>query len=273
MNHIHYVECDATHASNFIFDIPQGHHCWLLVITKTPAQFWVNGELKKYPPHSAILYQAQQKIYYQACADKYVNNWIRFESDEPFVSKTSLPFGIPFSLDDPDYCHKLFELLVIEHNFNKDYKKSSIDYLLHTLFNKLLESYCHDGFTTQYYDLLRLRAAIQSNPGEHWTVPKMADSLRISPGYLQTIYKKTFGISCIEDVISSRIRLAKEYLFHGSQTITEVAYRCGYQNVEHFCRQFKQVTGYSPRKFQIHIDSFEEIQDVPVIPSKSIDSP
>lgn len=50
MNHIHYVECDATHASNFIFDIPQGHHCWLLVITKTPAQFWVNGELKNTRP-------------------------------------------------------------------------------------------------------------------------------------------------------------------------------------------------------------------------------
>ncbi|TCM99702.1 AraC-like DNA-binding protein [Paenibacillus sp. BK033] len=264
MNHIHYVGSDAEHDRHFIFDIPQGHHCWLLVITKTPAQFWVNGELRQYPSHSAVLYRAHQKIYYKACTDKYVNDWIRFESDEPYVSNTSLPFGIPFSLDDPDYCHKLFELLVIEHNFDRDCKKSSIDCLLRTLFNKLLESYCHEGFTTQYYDILRLRAAIQNNPGDHWTVPKMAERLRISPGYLQTLYKKTFGISCMEDVISCRIRLAKEYLFQGSQTINEVARRCGYQNVEHFCRQFKQVTGYSPRKFQVHASPSEQVQGHPV---------
>jgi len=112
--------------------IPQGHQCWLLVCTKTSAQFCVDGKLKEYPAHSAILYQANQKIYYRACFQKYINNWIRFESDEPYVAKTSLPFGVPLSLDDPDYCHKLFELLVIEHNFNRDYKNSSIDSLLRT---------------------------------------------------------------------------------------------------------------------------------------------
>ncbi|CAH1058121.1 hypothetical protein PAECIP111894_04294 [Paenibacillus pseudetheri] len=49
---IHYVEYNTTHASNFVIDVPVGYH-WLLVITKTPAQFWVNGGLKEYPAHSA----------------------------------------------------------------------------------------------------------------------------------------------------------------------------------------------------------------------------
>ncbi len=256
MNQIFYVECDATHAGNFVFDIPQGHQCWLLVITKTPAQFWVNGELRLYPAHSAVLYRAHQKIYYRACGDEYINNWIRFESNEPFVAKTTLPFGIPFALDDPDYCHALFKLLIIEHNFNRDYKKASIDYLLNTLFNKLLESYFHEGFNAQYYTLLKLRAAIQSNPVDEWSVTKMADFLRISPGYLQIIYKKTFGISPMEDVINCRIKLAKEYLLQGSHSIAEIAFQCGYQHVEHFCRQFKKVTGSTPRKYQLHTGNF-----------------
>ncbi|OBR64180.1 AraC family transcriptional regulator [Paenibacillus oryzae] len=256
MNQIFYVECDATHAGNFVFDIPQGHQCWLLVITKTPAQFWVNGELRLYPAHSAVLYRAHQKIYYRACGDEYINNWIRFESNEPFVAKTTLPFGIPFALDDPDYCHALFKLLIIEHNFNRDYKEASIDYLLNTLFNKLLESYFHEGFNAQYYTLLKLRAAIQSNPVDEWSVTKMADFLRISPGYLQILYKKTFGISPMEDVINCRIKLAKEYLLQGSHSIAEIAFQCGYQHVEHFCRQFKKVTGSTPRKYQLHTGNF-----------------
>jgi AraC-like DNA-binding protein len=253
MTHIYHVECDATHTDNFVFDIPRGHDCWLLVITKTPALFWVNNEIKEYPPHSAVLYHPHQKIYYRACAEKYINNWMRFESTEAYVTETTLPLGVPFSLDDPEYCHKLFQLLVTEHSFNKDYKESTIDYLLRTLFNKLRESYFHTGITPRYYNLLSLRTAIYNNPGNHWTVPYMADFLHISPGYLQTIYKSTFGISCMDDVINSRIRLAKEYLLNKNHTVAEVAALCGYNNVEHFCRQFKQMTGYTPGKFFSHI--------------------
>jgi AraC-like DNA-binding protein len=249
MTNIFYVEYDAAHASNFVFDVPEGHNCWLLVVTHTPALFWVNGELKEYPAHSGVLYHPHQKIYYRACAEQYKNDWIRFESNESYVTETSLPFGVPFSLNDPEYCHKIFQLLVSEHSFQKDYKESSIDCLLRTLFNKLLESYFQEVITPKYYNLLSLRTAIYSNPSQDWAVPRMADSIRISPGYLQSIYKKTFGISCMDDVITSRIRQAKEYLLHGSLSIAEVALRCGYNNVEHFCRQFKQITGFTPRKF------------------------
>lgn len=251
MAYIHYVEYNTAHAGNFVLDVPVGHH-WLLVVTKTPAQFWVNGGLKEYPAHSAILYRPQQKVYYRACTEHFVNDWVRFESDEPYIAESPLPFGIPFALSDPEYCQKLFELLVAEHNFNLDCRESSIDFLLRTLFNKLWESCFQDNITPQYYKLLKLRTAIQSNPGHYWTVAKMADFLRISPGYLQNIYKKTFGIPCMDDVINSRIRMAKEYLIHNAQSISEVASRCGYQNVEHFCRQFKQITGYTPRNYQKH---------------------
>ncbi|MDF2652850.1 MAG: AraC family transcriptional regulator, partial [Paenibacillus sp.] len=132
MTNIFYVEYDAAHASNFVFDIPEGHNCWLLVVTHTPALFWVNEELKEYPAHSGVLYHPHQKIYYRACAEQYKNDWIRFESNESYVTETSLPFGVPFSLNDPEYCYKIFQLLVSEHSFQKDYKESSIDCLLRT---------------------------------------------------------------------------------------------------------------------------------------------
>ncbi|WP_342561044.1 AraC family transcriptional regulator [Paenibacillus sp. FSL R7-0345] len=252
MAHIHFVECNTTHPGNFVIDVPAGHH-WLLVITKTPAMFWVNGVLKEYPAHSAILYRPQQKVYYRASTGRFVNDWLRFEATEAYITESPLPFGVPFGLSNPEYCRKLLELLIIEQNFSLDCKESSVDLLLRALFNKLLESYFQDKITPQYYKLLKLRTAIQNNPGEYWTVSMMAEFLRISPGYLQSIYKKTFGISCIDDVINSRVRMAKEYLIHNAQSIGEVASRCGYQNVEHFCRQFKQITGQTPKNFQKHI--------------------
>jgi AraC-like DNA-binding protein len=251
MTNIHFIGCDAAHPESFVFDIPEGHDCWLLLLTKTPALFWVNGEIKEYPAYSAVLFHPHQKIYYSACTTHYINDWIRFDSTETYVTTTTLPFGVPFSLDDPEYCHKLFQLISTEQFLNKDYKESSIDYLLRTLFNKLLESYHSKNASSQYYKLLNLRVKIHNNPRNHWTVPEMADYLHISPGYLQTIYKDTFGISCMNDVINSRIRMAKEYLVHGNHSITEVAALCGYNNTEHFCRQFKQMTDYTPNTFRI----------------------
>jgi AraC-like DNA-binding protein len=252
MTKIYYIGCDAAHPDSFVFDIPEGHDCWLLLHIKTPALFWVNGELKEYPAHSAVLFHPHQKIYYRACADKYINDWIRFDSTESYVTAANLPFGVPFSLDDPEYCHQLFNLISIENFFNKDYKESSIDYLLRTLFNKLLESYRSNDISPLYYKLSNLRVKMHNNPGNHWTVPIMADYLHISPGYMQTIYKNTFGISCMDDVINSRIRMAKEYLVHGTHSIAEISSFCGYNNAEHFCRQFKQMTGSTPGTFRMN---------------------
>ncbi|MGO4527921.1 helix-turn-helix transcriptional regulator [Paenibacillus sp. 2TAF8] len=250
MNTIFYVEYDAVHHSPFMFDIPEGHDCWLLVITHTPALFWVNGKLEEYPPHCAVLYKPYQKIYYRACTEQYVNDWIRFASEELYITETSLPLGEPFPLDDPEYCHKLFQLLVVEHSFRNGYKESSISYLLRTLFNKLLESCAQENIGPQHYPLMKLRTAIHNNPSHVWTVATMAETLNISSGYLQLIYKKAFGLSCMDDVIHSRIRLAKEFLRHHRYTVAEIADRCGYRNVEHFCRQFKQITGVSPKQFK-----------------------
>ena len=45
-----------------------------------------------------------------------------------------------------------------------------------------------------------------------------------------------------------RIELAERYLAYSGMTVEEVAYACGYKNVVHFSRQFKQIIGRSPRE-------------------------
>jgi len=88
MTHIYYAESNVVHTGNFEIDVPVGYH-WLLVITKTPAIFWVQGELREYPANSAVLYRPLQKVYYKARAEQYVNDWIRFETSEPYITETS----------------------------------------------------------------------------------------------------------------------------------------------------------------------------------------
>ncbi|HEX3076784.1 MAG TPA: AraC family transcriptional regulator [Lachnospiraceae bacterium] len=250
MTTIYYIGYDTSHPSNFVFDVPEGHDCWLLVITQTPALFWVDGEMKEYPAGYAILYPPHHKILYQACADTYTNDWVRFDTTESYVVESTLPFGVPFRVHNTEYCQKLFQLLSTENLLANDYRELTIDYLFRILFNKLIESNHHHQNSQQYQNLLDLRRAIHNNPGYRWTVPAMADYLHLSQGYLQSLYRSNFGISCTKDVINCRISLAKELLIHGSHTINEISVLCGYANMEHFCRQFRKATGYTPRDFR-----------------------
>lgn len=133
MNHIRYVEYNAVHDGSFVFDVPEGHDCWLLLLTHTPALFRVDGSLQEYPAKSAVLFPPLSPIYYCACGDRYENDWLRFDSDEEYVS--SLPIqGIPFALPDADYCHNLFQLLTWKNAFPGAHNERITGQLLQLLF-------------------------------------------------------------------------------------------------------------------------------------------
>ncbi|MFW5981828.1 MAG: helix-turn-helix transcriptional regulator [Halanaerobiaceae bacterium] len=250
MTNIEYVMYDVSHTADFVYDIPEGLESWLIILTKTPAEFWVDEVIKEYPANCAAIYPPNHKIFYRACRDKYVNDWIRFTSKEEYLLESSLPLGIPFPIQDTEYLHKLFQLLATENFLKNDYKDLSIDYLLKILFNKLYEASNSTERSPHYQNLINLRMKIQNNPGKHWSVTAMADSLNLSAGYLQSLYKSTFGISCMADVINSRISLAKDHLAHSSYSISKISILCGYTNIEHFCRQFQKKTGSSPGEFR-----------------------
>ncbi|OYP36775.1 hypothetical protein CG709_05900, partial [Lachnotalea glycerini] len=199
---------------------------------------------------SAVLYKPNQRIYYKACSDRYSDDWIRFDTDENYVTATPITCGVPFIIQEPDYCHNLYQLLVAEDILSNKYKDISIDNLLRTLFNKLLESYHCVNISPLYKCLNELKMEIYRKPNSDWTVANMAERLNISAGYLEEIYKNTFGVTCMNDVINSRINLAKKYLLYDHYSISEIVNLCGYRNTEHFFRQFKKITGVTPNRFR-----------------------
>lgn len=252
MTEIKYVGCEFVEPGNFVLDIEKGND-HLFLLTHTPAFFWVDGEVREYPAYSAILYHPNQKVYYRASGENFINDWIRFYSTESYITETTLPRGVPFSLKDPDYCSNLVKLIFAEsilNNNENSYKELTVEYLMRVLINKLKESIQSTYTSPQYRKLLQLRMLINSNASENWTVEKMSDFLHISPGYLQSLYKSFFGISCMDDVICSRIRMAKEYLVQRNYSVSQVANICGYNNIEHFCRQFKKISGCTPSEYR-----------------------
>lgn len=239
------------HTADFVCETDSDQDYWLVILTHTPALFLVDGEMKEYPANCAALYPPYCKTLYRACADTYSDDWMRFQSTEPFITEPNLlPLGTPFLIPDPEYIHRIFQLLAPENFFNYDYKAFTIDYLLRVLLNKLLEASHHTDYPLYYQALLNLRKEIYNNPNRNWTISAMADYLNVSVNYVQRLYKDTFGIPCMKDVIQSRIKLAKEHLSRSSYSISEIANICGYNNLEHFFRQFRKTTGITPYAFR-----------------------
>ena len=276
MNRISYVGYDAAHPADFRYDIPEGFHNYLLVLTTTPALFRVSGVTSEYPAHTAILYPPYHAIWYGAAGKQYGNHWIRFSSDESFVTKFP-QYAVPFSVSDPEYCRSLFQLLTWEASqmitplrggadsdtVSPARKKNPswlhpvssetnliISQLLRILCYKLYDDLMNTEGSFHDHELLALRRKISAAPQLPWNTSDMAKELHISVGHLQLIYKQKFGISCMDDVISFRLFRARDLLTYTTHSVAEIAAQCGYNNTEHFCRQFRKNTGLTPGQYR-----------------------
>ena len=78
----------------------------------------------------------------------------------------------------------------------------------------------------------------------------LAKKANISEVYFRKVFKDVYGISPRQYIIEARIRHAKQLLGEQSASVTAVAEACGFSGVYHFCRTFKQVTGYTPREYE-----------------------
>lgn len=276
MNRIYYIGYDAIHPKEFIYDVPEGFSSYLLVLTTTPALFRVNETASEYPTHSAILYPPGHPIWYGASQDTYGNHWLRFASDESFV-KNFPQLAVPFLVSDPEYCRGLFQLLtwetsqmlssslasqsagiVTKEGYSEPKRRTAdlvqtdfiVSQLLRILFTKLHDDLLNTPGSFHDYELLSLRRRISTAPQLPWNISDMAKELHISTGHLQLLYKQKFHISCMDDVINFRLLKARDLLICTTQSIAEISEQCGYNNIEHFCRQFRKNLGISPGQYR-----------------------
>jgi len=249
MNEIDFIGYSATHSNDFVYDVPNGYTCYLLLLITSTAELLIDNEIVPVPANSAILYTPGYRIYYRAANEEYKNDWIRFHSDESFVAQFPLK-NVPFSVSDPEYCHTLIKLLTWESSFTSAGSEAIISHLLRVLFSKLYESSADSTANLHTHALINLHKKIYNNPQLPWNISQMSKELHLSTSHLQTLYKKLFGSSCMDDVIEGRLRRAQDQLKYTSNSIQEVAESCGYNNVEHFCRQFRQHNGCTPGQYR-----------------------
>ena len=91
---------------------------------------------------------------------------------------------------------------------------------------------------------------IYEDPKVEWTMEKMSKTIHCSKSQLHKLYKKIYAVSCMEDVMISRLQLAKTLLQSTEMGIAEVSDQCGFNSYEHFFRSFRKYIGFAPKDFR-----------------------
>lgn len=244
---------NTSHPSDYTADRKNGYPFYLFLLLKTDGMFFIDNEWKRISKDTAFLFKPEQRHLYHGITNdisinKYIDCWAHISCPASFISP-HFPFGLPITLHNPDDYYSLFHLIQKEFFGEMPDKYKIMDSLMSALLLKLNSETKNKNYPDIYYSLVELRKNIYISPYKKWSVKETASSLGISTGYFHSIYKQFFQITFINDVIKSRIEYSCELLSSTHKSVEEIAFLCGYNNTEHYIRQFKSIMNTTPLKY------------------------
>ena len=79
---------------------------------------------------------------------------------------------------------------------------------------------------------------------------EIAESIGVSECYLRRLFSENYGKSPRKYILEQRINLSCDMLCSQSVSVGEIADKCGFSSVYHFCRAFKERTGLTPTEYR-----------------------
>lgn len=100
------------------------------------------------------------------------------------------------------------------------------------------------------YKLKKVLRYIQDSYSKHITLADMADAAGISPKYFCSFFKSMTSKTPFEYLNSYRVERACGRLLGSDDSVTDIAYACGFNDLSYFIKVFKDEKGISPKKFR-----------------------
>mgnify|MGYP001479948584 CR=1 FL=1 len=85
---------------------------------------------------------------------------------------------------------------------------------------------------------------------ENIRLEQMAIKAHMAPTYFSSIFKLINGCTFIEYLNEIRVHKAIELLLNTDMSVTQISYKVGYNNIGHFNKMFKKITGVTPSEYR-----------------------
>lgn len=103
---------------------------------------------------------------------------------------------------------------------------------------------------TQRQKLKDVLSFIRKNIDKSISLEELAEVSGMSPRYFCRVFRNMTGRTPIDYVNYYRIETASQMLITTGDSITEIAFNCGFNDMSYFSKTFKRLKGITPSKFR-----------------------
>ena len=240
--------------NGFTINRKNGHEQYTFLHFATSVEIAIGNELVRARPHACIIFQPHTPQYFHA-TEPLVHDWIHFYSvPEGYFESLSLQTDTLYYPKSADFITGLTREME-ENFFSKNIAREEILQLkLRELFIRLSRAIHAEADLApdeeQTARLYAVRREMFLRLNEPWTVEKMAKHCGVSASRFFVLYRTLFKTSPIKDLIIARVNNAKNALAESGMSVKAIAQNLSYNNLNHFIRQFKQLTGMTPTEYR-----------------------
>lgn len=232
---------------------------FFFLFAKSPAVFRIGSEELRFPNKAIIIYQnGSPQFYGSDSSEPLLFDSVSFRmnsSEQQYFAGLNIPLNKPMTL--PEY-FVIRNILACMHSEAVRCGKRSNDFAehaLHLIFIDISEQIKHikpaeSPDIPHYRELCALRERIFSDPVNRWNIDEICSDMNISRTYFHRIYFSAFGVTCMQDVIDSRLAFAGDLLVNTDFSVSRIAEMCGYDSDSYFMRQFKKHLGCTPSEYR-----------------------
>jgi len=249
---IHWI-LNYYHQKGYVIDAIRDNF-YSVLLFKQPVTFLINGETIDVSADYCIIYEPKVHQYYYNNEAGYYHDGVFFSINtaDSFFKDLDIMCNIPFPVKNPTELSDIIREIASESMLSQPNSSELIDLHLRILMLKLKNA-IFDGKKELHHhakDFHKLRQDIYTFPEKQWNAEAVATDMYMSLSRFHHLYKDMLSTTFKQDIIQSRIKRAKHLLRNENNTIKEISDICGYNNEEHFLRQFKKITGVTPGDYR-----------------------
>ncbi|OGV52705.1 MAG: hypothetical protein A2X49_16705 [Lentisphaerae bacterium GWF2_52_8] len=245
----------------------------LVIIMKGRGSHWVEGSTYQIVPGDVFVFKGEQAHGFKGIRGAHMVNLSFVPSSFPPVPeefKTLPGYNALFTLE-PVYRRQrhfqsrlslsrgqltFVENLVMRMESEQSACPPGWREMLKALFLELIIylSRCYEGIQggeeLRMLELGGILSFMEGHYAERLNLPKLAKRANMSVNNFLRVFKKASGFTPMEYLLRLRIGGACTRLLASPQRIADVALATGFNDSNYFSRQFRLVTGLSPREFR-----------------------
>lgn len=253
------------------FSVPYHFHdlCELTIIEKGKGKLIVSDMLYNFYPRHISLIASDISHTYVSSADTNLTEWYLLQFS-PDILKNIPDFSSVLNLiknESAGYMFNEKDFNSIKKYFFKIHKAKSIDKFIAflELLKILIKSKkTHLAMKSEDPNNKDLRIAkieqyIHQNSERNISLKEIAKHACMSQGGVSRLFSGSKGVSIIAYIKNVRIANACKLISETNDSITQIAFAVGYENLSNFNRQFKEIVGMTPILYRKNIKNLAKI--------------